>query len=200
MAQTISIPFHQFANAMVTIGALNSPSGLHGWLAGYLSSGARLKDDQWQQEAQDYLEVADALPKPVQSLMTIFYGWVLQDLESDTLRFDLFLPEDDEADIEQQITALADWCKGFLDGFGASGAVRGELPEDVAEVLEHFDAISQAELGDTSTEEADSLLIELREHGKVAALTVFMAFNEKKPEVSVGESGQMPTPPPQSLH
>lgn len=190
MSQKISIPFDQFANAMLTIGALNSPSGLHGWLAGYLASGARMSNAQWQKEAEDYLEVEETLPKPVQSLMTIFYGWVLQDLEAETLRFEMFLPDDDDAELEQQITAMADWCKGFLDGFGASGVVKGEMPDDVKEVLQHFDAISRAELGDIKEAEAEDLLIELSEHGRVAALTVFMAFNEKKPEVSVADKGQ----------
>lgn len=179
MQQNISIPFHQFANAMVTIGALGSPSGLHGWLTGYLSTGARLTDAQWQEEAENYLETPEALPKPVQSLMTLFYGWVLKGLENESMNFTLFLPESDDCELSQQVDAMAQWSKGFLDGFGAAGKFSGKLDDDTKEVLQHFDAFSQVELtADDSPEDSEDLLHELVEHARVAALTVFLAFNE----------------------
>lgn len=179
MQQNISIPFHQFANAMVTIGALGSPSGLHGWLTGYLSTGARLTDAQWQEEAENYLETPETLPKPVQSLMTLFYGWVLKGLENESMNFTLFLPESDDCELSQQVDAMAQWSKGFLDGFGAAGKFSGKLDNDTKEVLQHFDAFSQVELtADDSPEDSEDLLHELVEHARVAALTVFLAFNE----------------------
>jgi len=182
MQKNISIPFHQFANAMVTINALGSPSGLHGWLTGYLSTGARLTDAQWQVEAENYLETPESLPKPVQSLMTIFYGWVLQGLENESMNFTLFMPESDDCELSQQVDAMAQWSKGFLDGFGAAGKVSGKLDTETKEVLQHFDAFSQVELTtDDSPEDSEDLLHELVEHARVAALTVFLAFNE--PEV-----------------
>lgn len=182
MQKNISIPFHQFANAMVTINALGSPSGLHGWLTGYLSTGARLTDAQWQEEAENYLETPETLPKPVQSLMTIFYGWVLQGLENESMNFTLFMPESDDCELSQQVDAMAQWSKGFLDGFGAAGKVSGKLDTETKEVLQHFDAFSQVELtADDSPEGSEDLLHELVEHARVAALTVFLAFNE--PEV-----------------
>lgn len=183
MQKNISIPFHQFANAMVTIGALGSPSGLHGWLSGYLSTGARLSDQEWQVEAENYLETPETLPQPVQSLMTVFYGWVLQGLENESMNFTLFMPEEDDCELSQQVDALAHWSKGFLDGFGAAGKVSGKLDDETREVLQHFDAFSQVELtAEDSVEDSENLLHELVEHARVAALTVFLAFNE--PEVA----------------
>jgi uncharacterized protein YgfB (UPF0149 family) len=179
MGQSISIPFDQFANAMVALNTLNSPSGLHGWLAGYLSTGARLSPSQWQKEAQDYLEVEEDFSKPIQSLMIVFYGWVLNDLSSESMRFDLFLPEEDDCEVSQKITALAQWCKGFLDGFGAAGKKEEQITEEVMEVLKHFDAFSYAEQGEEDDEEGEKILWELREHAKVAALTVFIVFNNE---------------------
>lgn len=179
MQNNISIPFHQFANAMVTINALGSPSGLHGWLTGYLCTGARLTDEQWQVEAENYLETPEPLPKAVQSLMTVFYGWVLKGLENESMNFTLFLPESDDCELSQQVDAMAQWSKGFLDGFGAAGKFSGKLDDDTREVLQHFDAFSQVELtADDSPEDSEDLLHELVEHARVAALTVFLAFNE----------------------
>lgn len=200
MQTNISIPFHQFANAMVTIGALGSPSGLHGWLTGYLSTGARLSDQQWQVEAENYLETPEALPKPVQSLMTVFYGWVLKGLENESMNFTLFMPESDDCELSQQVDALAEWAKGFLDGFGAAGKISGKLDDETKEVLQHFDAFSQVELStEDSPEDSEDLLQELVEHARVAALTVFLAFNEPEavePQV-IDEAGK---PSPKTLH
>ncbi len=164
---------------MVTIGALGSPSGLHGWLTGYLCTGARLTDEQWQAEAENYLETPESLPKPVQSLMTVFYGWVLKGLENESMNFTLFLPESDDCELSQQVDAMAQWSKGFLDGFGAAGKFSGKLDDETREVLQHFDAFSQVELtADDSPEDSEDLLHELVEHARVAALTVFLACNE----------------------
>jgi uncharacterized protein YgfB (UPF0149 family) len=179
MQKNISIPFHQFANAMLTIGALGSPSGLHGWLTGYLCTGARLSDAEWQVEAENYLETPEAPPKPIQSLMTVFYGWVLQGLENESMNFTLFLPESDDCELSQQVDAMAQWSKGFLDGFGAAGKFSGKLDDETKEVLQHFDAFSRVELtAEDSPEDSEDLLHELVEHARVAALTVFLACNE----------------------
>lgn len=197
MQQNISIPFDQFANAMVKVGALGSPSGLHGWLTGYLSSGARLGNAQWLLEAEQYLETPEALPAAVQSLMTVFYGWVLQGLLDESMSFQLFLPDEDDAEDSQRVDALADWSKGFLDGFGASGKSTGKLDDEIVEVLRHFDAFSQASL-EEDDELDEGMLLELVDHARVAALTVFLANNEPQPEggkptVIGADDGQSPS-------
>ena len=53
------------------------------------------------------------------------------------------LPSDDEADVDEQVESLAQWSKGFLDGFGAAGRISKASPEDVAEVLQDLDAFSK---------------------------------------------------------
>jgi hypothetical protein len=89
------------------------------------------------------------------------------------------LPESDDCELSQQVEAMAQWCKGFLDGFGAAGKFSGKLDDDTKEVLQHFDAFSQVELtAEDSPEDSEDLLHELVEHARVAALTVFLAFNE----------------------
>jgi uncharacterized protein YgfB (UPF0149 family) len=111
--------------------------------------------------------------------MTVFYGWVLQGLKNESMNFTLFLPESDDAELSQQVDAMAQWCKGFLDGFGAAGKISGKLDAETREVLQHFDAFSQVELtADDSPEDSEDLLQELVEHARVAALTVFLAFNQ----------------------
>ena len=97
------------------------------------------------------------------------------------------LPDEEEADLDEQIECLAQWSKGFLDGIGASGKLSGTVDNDVMEVLRDLDAFSQAEAGDNPDAETAQLYLELAEHARVAALTVFYAFNKSAPGSQVPE-------------
>lgn len=161
-------------------GCFQSPSALHGWLTGYLASGQRLQPSDWIKEAADYLELEK---HPTGLLLQIIEQWypnVLYQLGQEDMSFECLLPDDEEADLIEQVECLAQWCKGFLDGFGAAGAIKGQLPKDIAEVLRDFDAFSQASVEDEDPSNV-ALFQELCEHTKVAALTVFYAFNQATP-------------------
>lgn len=176
----MALNFNTLADLWVAAGCYQSPSALHGWLTGYLASGARLSAETWHCEAYDYLELEDdAVPALLQQL-TDMYSQLLAELAGDSMAYQLLLPADEDADIDEQVDCLAQWSKGFLDGFGAAGTIQGELPEDVAEVLQDLDAFSQAELDNTDPSN-ELLYMELAEHARIAALTVFYALNQAAP-------------------
>jgi uncharacterized protein YgfB (UPF0149 family) len=155
-----------------------TPSALHGWLTGYLATGGRLTPEQWLQEAADYLEI-DAITDGLRPLLTTFYADTEAALRAEDMAYGVLLPDDEEADIDEQVECLAQWSKGFLDGFGASGRVAGRPDKDVIEVLGDLDAFSQVSLEDADRNDPENaqLLNELAEHARVAALTIFYAFN-----------------------
>lgn len=173
----MAIEFAALADIFVEAGCYQSPSALHGWLTGHLASGARLQTAQWLSEAQDYIEL-DELPASLHNALVAFYDATLTALNGDGLDYALLLPEDDEADIDEQVESLGQWSKGFLDGFGAAGRIQGSLPEDIAEVLEDFDAFSQIELEDINDPENEKLYLELVEHARMAAMMVFYSMNK----------------------
>ena len=94
------------------------------------------------------------------------------------MAYQVLLPDDEEADVDEQVECLAQWSKGFLDGLGASGKITGRPDKDVMEVLQDLDAFSQAQVDDVNDPENVQLLNELAEHARVAALTVFYAYNQ----------------------
>jgi uncharacterized protein YgfB (UPF0149 family) len=55
------------------------------------------------------------------------------------------------------------------------------VPEDVLEVLQDLDAFSQASLDDPQDPQNEMLYLELAEHARVAALTVFYGMNKTAP-------------------
>lgn len=177
----MNIDFNSAADLWVEAGCFQTPSALQGWLTGYLAAGGRLTAAAWLLEAQDYLELENAPDEKLSALLAAFYEDVLQGLAGDAMEFTLLLPADEDADIDEQVECLAQWSKGFLDGFGASGRVQGKVPEDVMEVLQDLDAFSQAQLEDPQDPQNELLYLELAEHARVAALTVFYAMNQQAP-------------------
>ncbi len=178
--------YPELADQWDEFGCYQSPSALQGWLTGYLASGARLKNDAWLNEAMEYLEL-DELPAALQTSLTGLYDTVLATLKAEDMTYQLLLPDEEEADLDEQIDCLAQWSKGFLDGIGASGKLTGTIDKDVMEVLRDLDAFSQAEAGDSADAETAQLYLELAEHARVAALTVFYAFNTSTPGAQAPE-------------
>ncbi|MGB1090593.1 MAG: UPF0149 family protein, partial [Oceanobacter sp.] len=75
------------------------------------------------------------------------------------------------------VECLAQWSKGFLDGFGASGRAGAEkLSQDVQEVLQDLDAFSMVDTSELD-ESSVTLYMDLLEHARIGALTVFYSLN-----------------------
>lgn len=176
----MNIDFSEMADLWLESRCYQTPSALHGWLTGYLCGGARLTTENWLREAEDYLELDEAPQDKLKVALVDFYQQLLTGLSGEDMSYQPLLPPDDEADVVEQVDCLAQWSKGFLDGIGASGKLQGnKLPDDVMEVLRDLDAFSNATIDDPKDPENETLYMELAEHARVAALTVFYGMNQK---------------------
>tara|TARA_R110002050_G_scaffold52358_7_gene119527 strand:- start:1058 stop:1612 length:555 start_codon:yes stop_codon:yes gene_type:complete len=173
----MKIDFASTADIWLEARCYQSPSALHGWLSGYLASGSRLTHKQWLTEATDYLELEASPEPPLSDMLPEFYDWVLAVISAEEMAYSPLLPSDEDADVAEQVECLAEWSKGFLDGFGASERSAGQLPEDVVEVLRDLDAFSQAQVDDLDDAGNEGMYLDLSEHARVAALTVFYNMN-----------------------
>lgn len=174
--------FDLYSNIALSQGALCSPSALQGWLAGYLSTGARLSKEQWLAESAEYLALPDAWNDKSKLPVLGFYQDELKQLESQELAYQLLMPSDEE-DFSVRMQAFAEWSKGFLDGFGASGRIaEADITEEVMEILKHYDAFSYGIEEDDLDDDSERLFTELVEHARVTALFMFYHFNQKQEE------------------
>jgi len=177
----MTIDFNAAADLWVESGCFQTPSALQGWLSGFVAAGGRLTEEAWMHEAQEYLELEKDLPDNLKDMLRDLYEETLEGLGAESMDFAILLPADEDADIDEQVDCLAQWSKGFLDGFGASGRVQGKVPDDVMEVLQDLDAFSNAQLDDPADPDNEMLYLELAEHARIAALTVFYAMNQQAP-------------------
>ncbi len=96
------------------------------------------------------------------------------------LGFTPLLP-DDEAALQDRIWALADWCSGFMAGYGAL-VEQSALSPMAAEILRDLARIAEvdadAELADAEAEGAEADFVELVEYLRAAVLNLRWASEE----------------------
>ncbi len=180
------IRFEELNHLLVPLGALNSPSELHGMLCGKLCGGLRLTPQAWMEEALTFLDVITSEADGVvgdpeghgQTAVARLYPVTLSQLEDSNYGFELLLPSDD-ADLAIRSTSLGEWCHGFLSGFGSAGLdPQTQFSPDAAEALRDLAAI--VSIGDgVGEEDAEADFTEIVEYVRMAAMTLFADFGQK---------------------
>jgi len=180
MSELSNPSFDDVANELVTLGSNVSPAELHGVVVGRVCGGKRYTPPAWLQSAFKFLELplseSSTYPKIAE-----LYSVGLEQLESNLFDLEILLPDDD-VEMEQRVTAMSDWCQGFLLGFGTSG-VTGDtnLSAETSEALRDFAEFVQI---DPEQAEDESDLMELVEYIRVAALTIFAEIGAASEKVS----------------
>ena len=168
-----SINFDDFCNLIAPLGAINSPSELHGLLCGKLSGGAELTEIRWLLDAVEFLDFTQAPDEKVREALTSLYHVSLQQLR-DGFGLKLLLPDDD-TDLSQRTATLGQWCYGFLTGFGSAGKTDRILAEDAEDGLRDLAAISQIAIEDgDESDEADYM--EVTEYVRQLAASLFLEY------------------------
>lgn len=102
-------------------------------------------------------------------------------LADEELGFEPGVPDGNEMSLESRVDALAEWCDGFLLGYGAADSGEEELQsEECAELLEDISqvlATLEEGLDEGTTEDEDDLE-QVNEFLRVAAISLFLEHAE----------------------
>lgn len=140
-----------------------SAAEAHGMAVGMLCANDNARSSDWLAEL-----FGD--DKPADDEISMLLDWFDQSevlLDSDQFEFELFLP-DENTRLTERANALADWCRGFLFGFGSqkkASTLSGESKEILKDVYEFSHMDPQAD-----GEEDEAAFIELTEYVKAAVL------------------------------
>lgn len=145
----------------------------HGSLCGVLCAVGEINDDDWLKMAIGDGGGELVVPSMAEKKILLDVAKkTLADLNDGSLSFQLILP-DDEANLEDQVMALGDWCRGFMFGLSHGGIQElHKLPGDASEVVADFLEISQIGVDGMDPEEAEEQLIELSEYVRVGVVLV----------------------------
>lgn len=141
-------------------------SELHGALCGWLAGGG---DNAADWLAKVLADPAAPAPGADGALDALRIATATQ-LEDRGFDFELLLPDADTP-VAERATALFDWCRGFLGGFGLAAGAKPKLSEESEEALRDLARLAQAsaEQGEDEQEDEDALA-EIEEFVRVAAL------------------------------
>ncbi len=198
--------FDDIGDIFVRLGLSISPAELHGLLAGSLSGSLALTPKEWLQEVADYFNVALAVLEEPDTEMQAFCQSVSEQLMDSDLSFNPLLPDDD-CDLESRVSALSEWCQGFLNGFGRhqrlsnEGQAGNKMSKDGHEALRDLAAISQVGLDSDSLpgETEEEYYTGIVEHVRVTVLFLFLETNGLS-ESKVESSASVLPPASDSIH
>lgn len=164
-----NIDFDELANSLLPLGALNSPSELQGLLCGKLCGGLPLTEVEWLLEAVEFLDFTQAPDLTIRDLLSRLFNATCEQLRGDGLY--LVLPDDDR-EMAERLTALSQWCHGFLTGFGSAGA-KEAMSDDARDMLQDLAALVQVE---TDEEDSEADYMEVTEYVRIVAVSLYDEF------------------------
>ncbi len=116
--------------------------------------------------------------KAIKLLGTLFDETKAQ-LQDSNLGFDLLLPEEDES-LYARVTAMQQWCSGFLLGIGMAGIKdHSKLPQDSRELLADFTEIGT--VGEFDLEQMDESEEAFHEISEYIRMGVLLINEEMQP-------------------
>ena len=166
--------FEPLVNALPECGVAHGPSELHGVICGLESSGNAPQDEQLLTLLAEHVDRHDPWPEPVAGYLLRLRRLAVDGLRDEDMELALLLPGERE-EFGMRLAALAQWCEGFLAGFGTGSAGLGDsdLPPELQEALSDLSAVTQVETPAEQGEEEETMLEQITEHCRVAALMVF---------------------------
>ncbi|KGD64977.1 hypothetical protein Y5S_01885 [Alcanivorax nanhaiticus] len=189
------IDFEVLAQSLAAAGIAHSPSELQGLAAGLLATGHGGRDEELLGVLASHVDF-----EPGQQFSTEL-GAMLVGVRDELaggfagtgLELHLLLPGDEE-DLGLRVAAIAQWCEGFLVGFGTGSANTHDkdLSQGIQEALSDLAAISQVETPDESGDEEEDMFEQVAEHCRMAALMIYTEL-VMRPQA---KSGETPPAPP----
>ncbi|MBX2807929.1 MAG: UPF0149 family protein [Cellvibrionaceae bacterium] len=166
--------FDDLSDLLLTCGISHGPSELHGFLCGNLCGGATPTASEWMTQTRDLLCISVRFDTDIRGSLQMLHQQTQAALRSGDYQLQLLLPDDD-TELAQRTQALAQWCHGFLLGFGSAGIdPEAEFSSEQAEALRDLAAIVQATVDEDRDEEFQEIdFVELEEYVRIVALNFY---------------------------
>ena len=162
-------------------------SECHGFICGYFCASDSVTSTAWR----DYFLAGvddDTELETCSAILSQLADQVREEILSDEITFELFLPDDGSSIIERS-KALAEWSAGFVSGLGIGGAGdKLKLKDECDEFIKDMVSISRIETSLEEDEDAEGALFEIVEYIRIGVIMLHQEWNHpsqgvEKPEV-----------------
>jgi uncharacterized protein YgfB (UPF0149 family) len=157
-------------------------SEMHATLCGLICIDNQVDRDKWLSTSGLILDNSNLLHVEAVTIFDHLYQVSREQINDSTCDFHLLLPEEG-AGLGGQVTALGDWCQGYLLGLSAGGVEDfKQQPDDVAEFLRDVTQIAGAGVSYDvdGSEDDEKAYEELVEYVRVGVLLVNEELNPVK--------------------
>jgi uncharacterized protein YgfB (UPF0149 family) len=138
----MQVTFAEFASVLQDAAATVDAAEGHGCLCGALCTSSDYTMERWVDEL--IAEDRRPLAHDNEQVLRLVFAETVRALRGDEMEFAPLLPEEDGS-LEQRATTIAQWCQGFLYGFGTGRALPpAAIPDTVDEVLRDVAHIGSA--------------------------------------------------------
>jgi uncharacterized protein YgfB (UPF0149 family) len=169
MAPTEPLGYDELDAALVRLRVGADASELHGSLCGYLAGGGTLDSQPLLAALQLDGSEPIAIGPSGQAMFEQLAMQARDGLADPEFGFEPLLPADDRP-LAERAEALAQWCRGFLGGFGLAAGAKPPLSDEGREALADLARLAAAQPQDDGDEEDEDALAEIEEFVRVAAL------------------------------
>ena len=147
-------------------------AGCHGFLCGQICVYGYPLEELWQ-EYIDAQTTDDVLVDQCYDEIKVLLAEIIDSMQSYDFDFQLMLP-DGSIPLGQRVDALAEWCHGFLNGYGtAVGDRELAMTEECREILEDFTRICRVGADENPDEEDEQALLELIEYVRMGTILIY---------------------------
>jgi uncharacterized protein YgfB (UPF0149 family) len=168
-AADAAIEYEQLDALLQRLRIGTTASELHGSLCGYLAGGGSATGNSLIAQLQLDGEGA-VLAATDQAALGQLVGQCARALADPEMGFAPMLPADDRP-LDERAEATAEWCRGFLGGFGLTGAsAHAQLTDEAQEMLHDLGAIASSSFAYGDENEDEDALIEVQEFIRVGAM------------------------------
>ena len=166
------LDFIELSELLSRARAMVNASECHGFLCGQVCISGIPDDELWQ-EFLDVQTRDDELVYECYFSINSLVMDITSYMQSRDFDFQLLLPDPDTP-LEERVDALADWCHGFLNGFGVGREFNDvALSEACQEILEDYSRICRAGLDENTDEEDEWALADLVEYVRMSTIMIF---------------------------
>lgn len=191
------IDFEVLAQSLAAAGIAHSPSELQGLTAGLLATGHGGHDEELLGVLASHVdfEQGQLFDPALAGMLVAARDQLVSGFAGTGLALHLLLPGDEE-DLGLRVAAIAQWCEGFLVGFGTGSANTHDkdLSQGIQEALSDLAAISQVETPDQDGDEEEDMFEQVAEHCRMSALMIYTEL-VMRPKAKADDTATPSAPP-----
>lgn len=164
--------YEEVCRSLETFGFAGTPAEAHGLLVAFFCCGVNLHVSAWIDSIKsEFGHLPHEVKNQAQETLTQLFTDTQTMLSGEEYAFQLLLPMD-ESLFEERLSALTEWCQGFLAGLNLMGVkLSTTYGDEIDEALSDMTKISclavENEIADETNETA---LTELVEYARVAVM------------------------------